>query len=50
MTASAEGRSRDERIKMTVSERSIGALAPRLEGWLAARLSQPDQGRRAAGR
>jgi aminoglycoside phosphotransferase (APT) family kinase protein len=44
VTASAEGRSRDERIKMTVSERSIGALAARLEGWLAARLSQADQG------
>lgn len=48
MTASAEGRSRDERIKMTVSERSVGALAARLEGWLAARLNQADPG--AAGR
>jgi aminoglycoside phosphotransferase (APT) family kinase protein len=46
VTASAEGRSPDERIKMTVSERSIGTLAARLEGWLAARLNEAE---RAAG-
>ena len=39
MTASAEGRAPGERVKMTVSERSIGALAARLEVWLAARLT-----------
>ena len=40
MTASAEGRPPDEQIKMTVSERSIGTLAARLERWLAARLGE----------
>jgi aminoglycoside phosphotransferase (APT) family kinase protein len=40
VTASAEGRSPDEQIKMTVSERSMDTLAARLEGWLAARLNE----------
>jgi aminoglycoside phosphotransferase (APT) family kinase protein len=40
VTASAEGRSPDEQIKMTVSERSIGMLAARLADWLVARLNE----------
>ena len=43
MTASAEGRAPGERVKLTVSERSISTLAARLEGWLAARLTEADQ-------
>ena len=43
MTASAEGRSPDEQIKMTVSERSIATLAARLERWLSARLGEAEQ-------
>ena len=39
MTASAEDRRPDERRQMTVSERSLGALAASLEGWLAARAT-----------
>ncbi len=46
MTAPAEGRPPDEQIKMTVSERDAGALAGRLAGWLADRLSETE---RAAG-
>lgn len=47
MTASAEGRAPDEQVKMTVSERNVGALADRLTHWLAGRLSEAEQ---AAGR
>jgi aminoglycoside phosphotransferase (APT) family kinase protein len=43
VTASAGGRSPDEQIKMTVSERSIGTLAARLAGWLVARLNEAGQ-------
>src|SRR5689334_5758993 len=43
MTASAEERSPDEQIKMTVSERSIGALATALQDWLTDRLGRPGQ-------
>jgi aminoglycoside phosphotransferase (APT) family kinase protein len=43
VTASAEGRSPDEQIRMTVSERSIGTLAVRLQRWLAARLEEGGQ-------
>ena len=43
MTASAEGRAPDERIKMTVSERSARELAEGLTGWLAARLGDAEQ-------
>ena len=43
MTASAEGRAPDERIKMTVSERSASELAEGLTGWLAARLGEAEQ-------
>jgi aminoglycoside phosphotransferase (APT) family kinase protein len=39
VTASSPDRSPDERVKMTVSERSIGALAAGLERWLPARLA-----------
>jgi len=40
---SAEERSPDERIKMTVSERSIGTLTTALQDWLADRLGRPGQ-------
>ena len=43
MTASAERRPPDEQKKMTVSERSVDALAGRLTGWLAARLGEAEQ-------
>lgn len=43
MTASAEERSPDEQIKMTVSERSIGALTTALQDWLTDRLGRPGQ-------
>jgi aminoglycoside phosphotransferase (APT) family kinase protein len=43
MTASAEERPPDEQIKMTVSERSIGALATALQDWLTDRLGRPGQ-------
>jgi hypothetical protein len=38
MAASAEERSPDERIKMTVSERGIGTLGTALQDWLTDRL------------
>jgi aminoglycoside phosphotransferase (APT) family kinase protein len=41
MTASAEDRAPGERVKMTVSERSIGSLGSALENWLAGRLESP---------
>ena len=41
MTASADNRAPDERIAMTVSERSIGALTTALQQWLASRLGEP---------
>ncbi len=41
MTASAEDRAPGERVKMTVSERSIGSLGTALENWLAGRLDSP---------
>ena len=47
MTASAEGRLPGQQRKMTVSERDVSALAGRLAGWLADRLSAAEQ---AAGR
>src|SRR5258708_10607478 len=37
MTASAADRSHSEKLKMTVSERSIGALTVALQDWLAGR-------------
>ena len=40
---SAEERSPDERIKMTVSERSIGTLTTALQDWLTDRLGRPGQ-------
>jgi aminoglycoside phosphotransferase (APT) family kinase protein len=43
MTASAEERSPEEQIKMTVSERGIGALATALQDWLTDRLGRPGQ-------
>ena len=43
MTASAEGRAPDERVKMTVSERTAGELAEGLTGWLATRLGEAEQ-------
>ena len=43
MPASAEGRPPDEQIKMTVSERSLDALAVRLQHWLAGRLAVEGQ-------
>ena len=43
MTASAEERSPNERIKMTVSERGIGTLATALQDWLTDRLGRPGQ-------
>jgi aminoglycoside phosphotransferase (APT) family kinase protein len=42
MTAEAEGRSPDEKVTMTVSERRPEALADALRGWLAAELSLVD--------
>jgi len=39
VTASSPDRSPDERVKMTVSERSIAALAAGLQRWLPARLA-----------
>jgi aminoglycoside phosphotransferase (APT) family kinase protein len=41
MTASAEDRAPGERVKMTVSERSLGSLGAALENWLAGRLDSP---------
>jgi aminoglycoside phosphotransferase (APT) family kinase protein len=41
MTASAADRSHSEKIKMTVSERSIGALTTALQDWLAERSPGP---------
>ncbi len=49
MTASAEGRSPDEQIKMTVSERNISMLAARLADWLAARLNEAGRAAGAGG-
>ena len=43
MTASAEDRAPGEKVKMTVSERSIGALGPALHNWLAGRLDRPGE-------
>ena len=40
MSASAEERSPGEQIKMTVSERGIGALATTLQDWLTGRLGR----------
>lgn len=41
MTASADGRPPDERVTMTVSERSLGGLTGELQKWLAGRLGDP---------
>jgi aminoglycoside phosphotransferase (APT) family kinase protein len=41
MTASAADRSHTEKRKMTVSERSIGALTAGLQDWLASRSARP---------
>src|SRR5260221_68613 len=41
MTASAADRSHSEKLKMTVSERSIGALTVALQDWLAGRSAGP---------
>ncbi|HEX6856234.1 MAG TPA: phosphotransferase family protein [Streptosporangiaceae bacterium] len=41
MTASAEDRAPGERVKMTVSERSLGSLGTALQDWLAGRLDRP---------
>jgi len=41
MTASAEDRAPGERVKMTVSERSLGSLGMALRDWLAGRLDSP---------
>jgi aminoglycoside phosphotransferase (APT) family kinase protein len=41
MTASAADQSHSEKRKMTVSERSIGALAASLQDWLASRAAGP---------
>ena len=41
MTASAADRSHTEKRKMTVSERSIGALTAALQDWLASRSAGP---------
>jgi aminoglycoside phosphotransferase (APT) family kinase protein len=41
MTASAADRSHSEKIKMTVSERSTGALTAALQGWLASQAAGP---------
>src|SRR5258708_29740445 len=43
MTASAADRSHSEKLKMTVSERSIGALTVALQDWLAGRSAGPDR-------
>jgi aminoglycoside phosphotransferase (APT) family kinase protein len=43
MTASAEDRAPGEKVKMTVSERSIGALGPALHNWLVGRLDRPGE-------
>jgi aminoglycoside phosphotransferase (APT) family kinase protein len=43
MTASAEDRAPGERVKMTVSERSIGALGTALHDWLDGRLDGPQE-------
>jgi hypothetical protein len=43
MAASAEERSPDEQIKMTVSERGIRTLATALQDWLTDRLGRPGQ-------
>lgn len=43
MTASAEDRAPGERVKMTVSERSIDALGTALRDWLAGRLGGPQE-------
>ena len=51
MTASAEGRAPDERIKMTVSERSASEWPGEVvTGWLAARLREAEQAAGRAGR
>jgi hypothetical protein len=41
VTASAEDRPRDEKVKMTVSERSLDGLGAVLEGWLAGQAGIP---------
>jgi aminoglycoside phosphotransferase (APT) family kinase protein len=41
VTASADNRSPDERVTMTVSERSVDAVAAALHTWLAGRLGRP---------
>jgi aminoglycoside phosphotransferase (APT) family kinase protein len=41
MTASAEDRAPGERVKMTVSERSLGSIGTALENWLTGRLDRP---------
>src|ERR1700704_4494769 len=41
MTASADDRAPGERVKMTVSERSLGSLGTALETWLAGQLDSP---------
>ena len=43
MTASADDRAPGERVKMTVSERSIGALGTALHDWLDGRLNGPQE-------
>ena len=43
MTASAEDRAPGEKVKMTVSERSIGALGTALHDWLDGRLDGPQE-------
>src|SRR5215831_18020697 len=43
MTASADDRAPGERVKMTVSERSIGALGTALHDWLDGRLDGPQE-------
>jgi aminoglycoside phosphotransferase (APT) family kinase protein len=43
VTASAEGRAPDERVKMTVSERSVSELGAGLTGWLTDRLREAEQ-------
>jgi aminoglycoside phosphotransferase (APT) family kinase protein len=45
MTASAADRSPGEKVKMTVSERDVGALGAALQAWLAERPAGPDQPR-----
>jgi len=41
MAASAAGRSPGEKVKMTVSERSVAALTAALQDWLAGRPGEP---------